>query len=311
MKIAIFGTGGVGGYFGGRLAQAGEDVTFIARGEHLRTIQVNGLRVDSIKGDFKIQPALATDDPTQVGEVDVVILGVKTWQVPESALAMRPMIGERTYVVPLQNGVDTPEQFASVLGSEHVLGGICKISAFITGPGHIRHAGIEPYIAFGELDNLPSERVERLRIAFERAGVVVEVPADIHVTMWEKFLFIAAISGVGAVTRATVDVVREIPGTRQMLEAAMQEIFAIAQSRGVNLPGDIVAKTMSFIDGLQSGVTASMQRDIIYGRPSELESQHGAVVRMGLEEGVPTPVNAFLYQALIPQELQAWRETNF
>ena len=308
MRIAVFGAGGVGGYFGGRLAQAGEEVTFIARGEHLRAIQENGLRVDSIKGDFVIYPAQATDDPTQVGEVDVVLLGVKAWQVPESALAMRPMIGERTYIVPLQNGVDAPGQLASALGAEYVLGGLCRISAFIAGPGHIRHAGIEPFIAFGELDKASGDRVERLRRAFERAGVMVEVPADIQIAMWRKFLFIAAISGIGAVTRASVGVVRDVPGTRQLLETSMQEIFNVAESRGVNLPGDIVAETMDFIDGLPPGVTPSMQRDIIDGRPSELESQNGAVVRMGLEEGVPTPVNAFFYQALIPQELQARRE---
>ena len=282
MRIAVFGAGGVGGYFGGRLAQAGEEVTFIARGEHLLAIQENGLRVDSIKGDFVIYPAQATDDPTQVGEVDVVLLGVKAWQVPESALAMRPMIGERTYIVPLQNGVDAPGQLASALGAEYVLGGLCRISAFIAGPGHIRHAGIEPFIAFGELDKASGDRVERLRRAFERAGVMVEVPADIQIAMWRKFLFIAAISGIGAVTRASVGVVRDVPGTRQLLETSMQEIFNVAESRGVNLPGDIVAETMDFIDGLPPGVTPSMQRDIIDGRPSELESQNGAVVRMGL-----------------------------
>lgn len=311
MRIAVFGVGGVGGYFGGRLAQAGEEVTFIARGENLGAIRTHGLRVDSIKGDFVIHPAQAFDDPDQVGQVDVVLLGVKAWQVPEAALAMRPMVAEGTCVLPLQNGVHASAQLASVLGAEHVLGGLCKISAFIAAPGHIRHVGIEPYVALGELDRTPSERVERLRQAFERAGVVVEVPDDIQVAIWEKFLFIAAISGVGAVTRAPAGVIRDLPETRQMLEAAMCEIYTVAQASGIDLPEDIVAKTMAFIDGLPPAVTASMQRDVIEGRPSELESQSGAVMRMGLEAEVPTPVNAFLYQALLPQELRARREVQF
>lgn len=305
MKVVVFGVGGVGGYFGGRLAQAGEQVTFLARGEHLEAIQTNGLRVDSIKGDFTIQPAIATDDPSLVGIVDVVFLGVKAWQVPEAARALPPLIGEHSCVVPLENGVDAPGQLAAELGAGHVLGGLCKISAFIARPGHIRHAGIEPYIAFGELDNQPSARVDRLRSAFERAGVVVEVPPDIQVAMWEKFLFIAAISGVGAVTRVPVGVIRDVPETREMLETAMREIFEVARARGVELPSDVIDRTMAFTDGLSPGVTASMQRDIMDGRPSELESQNGAVVRMGLETGVSTPANAFLYHALIPQELQA------
>jgi 2-dehydropantoate 2-reductase len=311
MRIAIFGAGGVGGYFGGRLAQSGEEVIFIARGAHLQAIRENGLQVDSLNGDFLIQPAQAHDDPKRVGEVDVVIVGVKAWQVPEAALAMRPMIGEGTFVVPLGNGVDAPSQLAAALGSDHVLGGMCQISAFIQGPGHIRHVGLDPYVAFGELDRRISERAENLRQAFARAGVNAEVPADIQISMWEKFLFIAAISGVGAVTRAPIGVQRSIPETRQLLEQAMQEIVAVARARKVMLPDDAVARRMAFVDSLAPSVTASMQRDIMDGRPSELGSQNGAVVRMGLEAGVPTPVNVFLYNSLLPQELRARGEQEF
>jgi 2-dehydropantoate 2-reductase len=305
MRVVVYGTGGVGGYFGGRLAQAGEEVVFIARGEHLRAIRDRGLRVDSIKGDFLIQPATAVQDPVEVGQADVILLGVKAWQVPQAADAMRPMVGAATFVVPLQNGVDAPAQLAEVLGKEHVVGGLCRISTMIAAPGHIRHVGIEPYIAFGELDGKASQRCEMLRAAFERAGVLAEVPPNIHAAMWEKFVFIAAIGGVGAVTRMPIGVTRSIAETRQMLLAAMQETVAVAQARGVELPADLVSRTLAVIDSLPPQATASMQRDISQGLPSELDSQNGALVRMGREAVVPTPVHAFIYASLLPQEMHA------
>lgn len=312
MRIAVFGTGGVGGYFGGRLAQAGEEVIFIARGEHLRAMREHGLRVDSIKGDFVLQPVQATDNPAEVGPVDAILVGVKAWDVPQAAQLMRPMVGPETFVVPLENGVEAPDQLAEALGREHVLGGLCKIISAIVAPGHIRHAGIDPYIAFGELDGRKSERAERLRQAFARAiGVTAEIPDDIQVAMWEKFVFIAAISGVGAVTRAPAGVIRSLPETRQMLEQAMREILAVARARGVALSDEVVSQTMAFIDAMPAGGTASMQRDIIAGRPSELDYQNGTVARLGRELGVPTPVNAFIYASLLPQELRARGKVEF
>ncbi len=311
MRIAIFGTGGVGGYFGARLAQAGQDVVFIARGAHLRAIQTSGLRVESIKGDFVVSPAQASDDSGQVGPVDAVIVGVKAWQIPDAAQAMRPLIGEQTIVVPLENGVEAPEQLATVLGAEHVLGGLCQLSAFIAGPGHIRHVGIEPYVAFGEMDGRPSERAGRLLQAFEQAGVKAAIPDDIQVAMWDKFIFIAAVSGVGAVTRSPMGVYRSLPETRRMLVEAMQEILAVAKARGVKMPGDTVVKRLAFIDNSSAGVVASMHRDILEGRPSELRSQNGAVVRMGLASGVPTPVHDYIYASLLPQDQRARGELQF
>ncbi len=312
MRIAVFGAGGVGGYFGGRLAQAGEEVVFIARGEHLRAMQTHGLRVDSIKGDFTVQPVQATDDPSRVGKVDMILVAVKAWQVAEAAQAMKPMLGEETGVIWLGNGVDAPAQLAAELGAEHVLGGLTQISAVIAAPGYIRHVGIEPLIAFGEMDGRLSRRVEALRQAFERAsGVRVTTPADIQAAMWEKFVFIASISGVGAVTRAPAGVLRSVPETRQMLQRAIAEVTQVARARKINLPEDIVAKTLAFIDGMAPGVLASMQRSIMEGRPSELGAQNGAVVRMGLEVGVPTPVHEFIYASLLPQELKARGEIQF
>lgn len=311
MRVAIFGAGAVGGYFGARLAQAGEEVVFIARGEHLRAMRRDGLHVESILGDFRIDPVEATDDPASVGPVDVVLVGVKAWQVPEAAETMRPMVGPETFVVPLQNGVEAPEQLAAILGKEHVLGGLCRIISARVAPGRIRHVGMEPYVAFGELDNRISPRTERLRAAFERAGVRAEIPPDIRVAMWEKFLFICTLSGVGAVTRAPVGVLRTIPETRRMLEQAVAEAFAVGRELGVALPDDAVERTMALIDGLPPGGTASMQRDIIAGRPSELEAQNGTVVRLGREVGVPTPPHEFIYHSLLPLERRARGEVEF
>jgi 2-dehydropantoate 2-reductase len=305
MRIVIFGTGGVGGYFGGRLALGGEDVTFIARGEHLQALLKGGLRVDSIKGDFSLHPIKATADTTQVGHADAVLVCVKTWQVPEVAKAILPMVGDETIVVPLENGVDAPAQLAEVLGTQHVLGGMCRIASQIVFPGHIQHSGIEPYIAFGELDGHPSLRTKSLCQAFEHAGVWAEIPPNIQVAMWQKFLFIAAVSGVGAVARVPIGILRPLEGTRQMLEAALQESFNVAMAYGINLPADIVDKTMAYIDTLPPATIASMQRDIMEGRPSELEAQNGAIVHMGQMHNIPTPVHAFIYHSLLPQEILA------
>lgn len=306
MHIAVFGTGAVGGYFGGRVAQTGEEVTFIARGDHLRAIRRHGLRVESVEGDFVVAPAEATDDPAAVGVVDAVLVAVKTWQVREAAEAMRPLVGPDTAVVPLGNGVETPSQLAPVLGKEHVLGGLCRIISSLVEPGHIRHTGIRPSIAFGELDGAISERVRRLHAVFEKAeGVSATIPPDIEAAMWEKFLFIASLSAVGAVTRVPVGVLRSLPGTRKMLEEAMEEILAVANARGVVLPRETVRETMAFVDSLPLHGTTSMQRDIMAGRPSELESQNGAVVRLGGEAGVETRLHAFIYSSLLPQELLA------
>ena len=312
MRIAVFGAGGAGGYFGGRLAQAGEEVVFIARGEHLKALRTHGLRVDSVKGDFLLQSVQVTDDPGQVGVVDVVLLGVKAWQVTEVAQAMRPLIGPDTFVVPLQNGVEAAAQLAAVLGAQHVLGGLAKIISFKVGLGHIRHAGAEPYVAFGgELDNRLSERAERLCQAFERAGVTVEIPPDIQSALWEKFLFIVSLGGVGAVTRAPIGVLRTVPEVRQMLEQAMHEIFIVALARNIALPENVIDKTMAFVDRLPPDGTASLQRDLVEGKPSELASWNGAVVRLGQEVGVATPLHAFIYHSLLPLELRARGQVQF
>ena len=311
MRFAIFGVGAIGGYFGGRLAQAGEEVAFIARGEHLEALRTKGLRVDSINGDFVLPAVTATDDPSRIGAVDVVLVGVKTWQVPAAAESMRPLLGEDTLVLPLQNGVEAPAQLAKILGREHVCGGLAKIISYIAGPGHIRHTGADPYIAVGELDNQPSDRLERLRRALQRSGVSAEIPPDITAALWAKFLFVASWGGVGAITRAPIGVIRSVSQTRRMLEGSMQEIYEVADALNVNLAPDAVSAAMGFIDTLPPNGTTSMQRDIIENRPSEIESWTGAVVRFGRDAGVPVPINEFTYNSLLPLERKARGQLDF
>ncbi len=311
MRIAIFGTGSVGGYFGGRLAQAGEDVIFIARGEHLNAMLTHGLRVDSINGDFAVQPVQATDDPSKTGEVDMVLVGVKAWQVFEAAEVMRPMIGPETFILPLQNGLEAPAQLSEVLGDQHVLGGLCGLFCYVAGPGHIVHAGTDPFVKFGELDNHHSQRVELLLDTFKRAGVNAEIPPDIQVAMWMKFLFITVWSGMGAVTRAPVGIWRSLPETRRMAELSLQEIIAVAAARDISLPEEAWQTAMTMYDGLAPQSTASLQRDVMEGRPSELETQIGAMVRFGQEADVATPQHAFIYHSLLPMELRARGKLQF
>lgn len=311
MRVAIFGTGGAGGYFGAQLARAGEDVTFIARGEHLRAIRRDGLRIETPGEDILIHPAQATDDPTEVGAVDVVLVGVKTWQLREAAEAMRPMIGPETFVVPMQNGVEAAGRLAEVLGPEHVLEGLCGTISRVVGPGRILSLGQTNFIKFGEPDNQPSERAERLLKAFERAGVRAEVPPDIHVSLWEKFIFVVPYGGVGTLARAPAGVIRSLPETRRLLERGMREILAVARARRINLADEAVEKTMALVDALDPSATTSLQRDIIAGKRSELDAWTGAAVRLGREAGVETPLHEFIYDSLLPSELRARGELQF
>lgn len=304
MRIVIFGAGGAGGYFGARLAQAGEDVVFIARGEHLRAIRECGLTVETASGETVVR-AEATDDPKQVGEVDFVLVGVKTWQLAEAARAMRPMVGPRTSVVPLQNGVEAAEELSAEFSASRVLAGTCGTISRVVAPGRILSIGETNFIKFGETDNRRSESVERLRAAFERAGVRVEVPADIQAAVWEKFIFVAPYGGVGAVARAPAGVIRSVPETRRMLERGMREIHEVARARGVSLGGGVVERTMRLMDALAPDATTSLQRDIAAGRPSELEAWSGAVVRLGGAAGVATPLHEFIYHSLLPSERRA------
>ena len=306
MRIAIFGVGAVGSYFGGRFANAGHDVTFVARGETLSRLQTRGLEVTSAQGDFVIAHPKAVADPNEAGPVDVVLLAVKAQHVREVGRSLSSLIGPETVVIPLQNGIEAHGQLAEILGPEHVLGGLCKIFSTRLAPARIRHVGFPPVLIFGEFGQANSARVDRIRVALEStSGMKVVAPDDIEAALWEKFLFVTSLGGVGAVARAPVGVLREIPETRRMLRSAMEEIIAIARKRNVALGDDAPDRAFELIDGLPAEATASMQRDVMAGEPSELEYQTGTVVRYGEESGVPTPVNSGIYSALLPSELRA------
>lgn len=306
MKIAIFGTGGVGGYFGGRLAQNSEDVIFLARGAHLEAIREKGLKVESIDGDFTIHPAQAGDSPQSIGEVDLVILAVKAWQLDDAIQQMKPLIGKGTVILPMLNGMEHMNKLLEAYGSQHVIGGFCRISVIIGAPGVIQHVGVQPYIAYGEWDNSKSERIQKIHSLFTSiGGIIAEIPADIQAAMWEKFIFITGTSGVGAYTRKTLGEYRADPETRAMLINAFNETAAVARAMGVDIANDFVNETVRRLDNAPGTVMASMQKDMMAGRPSELNEQTGAVIRMGKAAGVPTPTHEKLFDALLPFEQKA------
>lgn len=306
MKIVIFGTGGVGGYYGGRLAQQGADVTFLARGAHLAAICESGLRVESVDGDFTIHPAQATDSADSIGEADLVILATKAWQLDEAISEMKPLIGKETVILPLLNGMEHMQRLFDVFSAEHVIGGLCRISVFIAAPGVIRHVGVKPYIAYGEWDNTRSERIQRIHTLFNSiSGIVAENPADIQQAMWEKFIFITGTSGVGAYARTPLGEYRADPKHRALLIDAFNETAAVARAMGVLIDDNFVNETVQRLDLAPAGMMASMQKDMMAGRPSELNEQIGAVVRMGRAAGVPTPTHEKLLAALMPLEQKA------
>jgi len=301
--FAVVGVGGVGGYFAAVLARAGYSVSVVARGLSLEAIRRNGLRVLSPKGDFTVAVTKASDKPEEIGPVDAVILAVKAWHVTEAANAMRPLLTPASKVLPLQNGVEATEQLQRVLGPQRSLMGLCRMIASVESPGCIRHGGLDPMVALGEPDGSAlSANALALAEALKTADVTVQTPADMHAALWEKLLFIAAVSGTGAVTRSTIGEFRACPPTRELLRQLMEEVAAVARSRGVRLADDVVLRTLAFVDATPADGTASMQRDMAAGRPSELEAIIGAVVRFGDQTGVPTPAMDYVYASLLPQE---------
>src|ERR1035438_1133118 len=236
MRVLIYGTGAIGGYFGARLARAGNSVCFLARGTNLQALRKGGLLIETPKGDFKVWPLNAIENIAGLGPMDVVILGVKASQVPEAAREVKQLIDSGTKVLTLQNGIEAPYQCAEEVGEDHVLGGVCRIIASQIAPGHIRHVGMEPTIILGELGaGSISETAVIVGEMLRSAGIAVELTTQLESALWQKLLFIAAISGVGSVTRASIGEIREIEETRSMLRQAMEEVFDVAYARGVAL----------------------------------------------------------------------------
>jgi len=305
MKIAIMGSGGVGGYYGGLLAKAGQELTFIARGAHLQAIRDKGLHVKSVHGDFTVSPVKATDRPGEIGAVDLVLVATKTYHTDEAARAIKPLIGDNTVVISLQNGIDAAERIGSAVGMERMLGGATWLSAAIEAPGRIGQYSQFRRIALGELDGRITPRAQAVASAFATTPAVVELVPNIRQMLWTKFVFISAISALGGLTRVSMGEYRHVPEAREVLAQAMAEVAAVAQTCGVALDADIVAKTLSFIDAAAPDMRPSMQRDLEAGRMSELESLIGVVVRLGRERGVPTPMMRLAYALLKPAHLKA------
>lgn len=304
MRIAIIGSGGVGGYFGGKLAHAGNDVIFLARGAHLNALKTNGLTIQSINGDFNIPTVHATDSIAQIGPVDLIILGVKAWQVKEVARQFPTLLHQDTVILPLENGVMAATEIQDVIEPHHVMGGLCRIFSKIIAPGVISHFGIEPTIVFGELDGSISKRATAIKILLDEAGIHNKLSTDIQAELWKKFIGIC-VSGLLAVTRCNYGELRSLPETRQLMIELLTEIYDLALKMGIHLEPDTLSKSISFIDAIPAESTSSLTRDVWEGKPSEIDYQNGTVVKLGEKYGVPTPVNRFIYNCILPMEKKA------
>ena len=308
MKILIMGTGGVGGYYGGLLAQQGNEVTFISRGAHLYSIRQEGMKVKSVHGDFTIFPAKAVENPAEVGPVDLILFCVKTYNTDEAAEAIRPAVGPQTVVLSLQNGIDAAERIGKLVGLEHVLAGATWLSSAVEAPGLIKQVSQFRRIVFGELSEGRSERTRSIYEVLNPTGITVEISDDIQKVLWTKFVFIAAVSSIGSLTRLPMGDYRSVPEARKLLSSIMQEVEALAQAQNIKLDNDVVAKSMEFIDNSAPHIKPSMQLDVESGRRTELESMIGAIGRKGRELGIPTPVSNFVYASLLPVERKARNE---
>jgi len=305
MKILVYGAGGVGGYFGARLAESGNKVSFIARGEHMRVIKESGLHLESINGDITVHPELVTSDINEVETPDLVLLGVKSWQLPKVASELKKIISRDTILLPLQNGADNYEKLTEILPKENVLAGLCFIVSYIEKPGKIKHASFEPRIVFGEADNSRSKRISMISNLFSEAKIDYLNPENIQLEIWKKFLFICTISGIGGLTRVSIDKIRNSSYLLDLMKQTSAEIRSVANAKDIPLNDEHIEKAFQIIENQPQGTTASTQRDIMEGKPSEIENFNGFIVREGERLGIKTPVNKMIYECLKPMEEQA------
>lgn len=299
MKIAVMGSGGVGGYFGARLAEAGCEVGFVARGAHLEAMRREGLRVESALGDVHLANPRVTEDPSTLGKADLVILAVKLWDTEAAAERIRPLVGRETAVVSLQNGVQKDDVLRKVLGPEPVMGGVCYIAAVIDRPGVIKHTGTMQRLVFGEYDGRRSPRSEAFLEACRRARIDVELSSDVRRAIWEKFVFLVAMSGATAATRMPIGRVRAHPMTRAFLLDLMRETIAVGRAHGVDIEPSFADERLAFFDTLPAETTASMHHDLERGNRLELMWLAGGVVALGEAAGVPTPLNRAVRDVLV------------
>jgi len=305
MKIAVMGTGGMGGYYGALLAKQGHEVTFIARGAHLKAIQKNGLQIKSIFGDFQVKPAKATDNPAQIGPVDLILFCIKTYDTDDAAQKIKPIIGKETTVLSLQNGVDAVERIGKVIGVDHIVAGATWISSALEAPGVIKHVSDFRRVVLGELDGRATPRVHAIYEAFKATGITVEMSDDILKILWSKFVFISSASSFGSLTRLPMAEYRSVPETRALIISLMREVEALARASSVILDEDVVKRSLAFMDNAALHIKASMQLDVESGHRTEIESMIGVIGRKGRQRGVPTPAADMIYAALLPIELKA------
>jgi len=298
MKIAIMATGGVGGYFGARLAAAGENVHFVARGAHLDAIRKNGLYVESMFGNLHIKDTPATDDPTTIGPVDVVLFAVKLWDSETAAEACKPLIGKNTALIMLQNGIDGVSRLAPILGAEHVVGGVSLISSFIAQPGTIRHNGNFACLQFGEEDGSKSTRLRAFIATCTGANIDADLMPDIELAQWRKFVFLVGLSGATAITRQSIGPILAEAENRRMLISLMEETAEIGRARGIALDAEFTQGRITYAEALPPGMKASMLNDLENGKQLELDWLAGGVSRLGRELAIPTPANDKVYAAL-------------
>lgn len=289
MRILIVGAGGVGGYFGARLAAVGHDVVFMARGAHLAAIREHGLHVESALGNMHLKQVRVTDTPEDAGEVDLVFFGVKLWDTEATARSVATQLGDQTAVVSFQNSVVKDDILRDILGADHVMGGVCYIASTVAEPGLIQHSGIMQKLVFGEYDGRESVRALRLRDACVQAGIDVELSHDIQRAIWEKFVFLSAFSGITSAVRAPIGPIRANEQARAFLYDAMDEAVQVARAEGVAIPADYAKDRMAFADQLPASMTSSMYHDLERGNRIELAWLSGDVLARGERLGVPTP----------------------
>ena len=306
MRVLIFGTGGVGGYFGARMAEAGMDVIFLARGDHFEALNNKGLILKSINGDLHLHPIKAVKDTSGVTtEIDLIILGVKAYQIETTTDLLQPIISKNTIILPLQNGVEVVDQLLRRINKKNIIAGFCKIYTKIEGPGIIRHFAHDPELLIGELDNSKSPRIIKLKKELDKAKFKTTIPEDIHAELWKKFMFICSVSGMGALTRITIGEMYESESIRHMIKKTAQEIYELASSKEIILSRNTVNLILHFIEKQPYDSTSSLQRDMMAEKPSELENFNGYIVKEAPKYGLETPINGFIYQCLLPQELKA------
>ena len=299
MRIAIVGAGGVGGYFGGRLAAAGADIIFLARGRHLQALRTSGLHIASPKGNLHLPGVNATDDPATIGRVDVVFFAVKLYDNASATRLLPPLVGPDTVVIPFQNGIGSVDLLTHTVGRVHVAGGVAYVSAVIVEPGVIRHAAVDRLV-FGELDGTRTPRLERLLEACRAAGFQATLSDHIEIDIWSKFVHLSAFSGMTAVTRLPIEPLRDDPDLFAMYQAAVMEAMAVARAQGVALTAQVFDEAITAAHKLPPNTKSSMLEDLERGKPLELPWLSGAVVRIGSEVGVATPIHHFIATVLKP-----------